>query len=90
MEVKIGIRELRAQLSRYLDQVKQGAVIVITKHGRPIARIVPEGPPHLIKLQELLAGGVLAWSGRPLRPASPVTLIHGRRTVAELLLEDRG
>ncbi|MFN3476951.1 MAG: type II toxin-antitoxin system Phd/YefM family antitoxin [Candidatus Methylomirabilales bacterium] len=90
MEVKIGIRELRAQLSRYLDQVKQGAVIVITEHGRPIARIVPEGQPHQIKMQELLAGGVLAWSGRPLRPAAPAALIHGRRTVADLLLEDRG
>ncbi len=37
METRIGIRELKAPLSRYLQQVKEGAVIGITEHGQPIA-----------------------------------------------------
>lgn len=90
METRIGIRELKAHLSRYLQQVKEGAVIVITEHGRPIARLVPQGDPHRLRIKELLAAGVLAWSGHPLRPAAPVARVQGQRTVAELLLEDRG
>ena len=37
----IGIRELRDALSRHLSDVRRGEEIVVTDHGRPIARIVP-------------------------------------------------
>jgi prevent-host-death family protein len=39
-----GIAELKAHLSRYLDQVKGGREIVITDRGRPVAKLVPLGP----------------------------------------------
>jgi prevent-host-death family protein len=32
----------KAHLSRLLDDVERGETIVITRHGRPIARIIPE------------------------------------------------
>jgi prevent-host-death family protein len=34
--------EAKARLSELLDEVEQGETIVITRHGRPVARIVPE------------------------------------------------
>jgi prevent-host-death family protein len=34
--------EAKTHLSRLLDDVERGETIVITRHGRPIARIVPE------------------------------------------------
>jgi prevent-host-death family protein len=34
--------EAKARLSELLDEVEQGETIVITRHGRPIARLVPE------------------------------------------------
>ena len=34
--------EAKARLSSLLDEVERGQTIVITRHGRPIARIVPE------------------------------------------------
>jgi prevent-host-death family protein len=32
----------KAHLAELLDQVERGETIVITRHGRPIARLVPE------------------------------------------------
>mgnify|MGYP000049957234 CR=1 FL=1 len=38
---KVGVRELRLHLSRYLKGVKQGRQLLITERGKVIARIVP-------------------------------------------------
>jgi prevent-host-death family protein len=45
MAVSVGVRELRQNLSRYLDQVKQGESFVVTERGREVARLTPSGPP---------------------------------------------
>lgn len=37
----VGVRELRQYLSRYLDRVKAGESLVVTEHGREVARLVP-------------------------------------------------
>jgi prevent-host-death family protein len=37
--VTVGVRELKNQLSSYLDRVKAGEEITVTEHGRPIARL---------------------------------------------------
>jgi prevent-host-death family protein len=34
--------EAKARFSDLLDQVEKGETIVITRHGKPIARIVPD------------------------------------------------
>ncbi|MGH8906238.1 MAG: type II toxin-antitoxin system Phd/YefM family antitoxin [Egibacteraceae bacterium] len=39
--MEVGIRELRDHLSRYLDRVRDGDELVVTDHGRAIARVVP-------------------------------------------------
>ena len=44
MAEKVGIRELRQNLSRYLDRVKAGEPFVVTERGRVVARLVPSGP----------------------------------------------
>jgi prevent-host-death family protein len=45
MAAPVGVRELRQNLSRYLDQVKQGESFVVTERGREVARLTPSGPP---------------------------------------------
>lgn len=39
---KAGVREARQNLSVLLEEVKKGRQIVITEHGRAVARLVPE------------------------------------------------
>ncbi len=48
----VGIRELRAHLSRYVGDVGRGRSIVVTDRGLPVARLVgvDEVPPGLERL----------------------------------------
>ena len=45
---EVGIPQLRDQLSRYLNQVRGGAEVTVTDHGRAVARIVPFDQPRLL------------------------------------------
>jgi len=41
---RVGVRELRQNLSRYLVQVKEGESFAVTERGREVARLSPSGP----------------------------------------------
>jgi prevent-host-death family protein len=41
MPESVGVRELRQNLSKYLDRVKDGEVLVVTERGREVAQLVP-------------------------------------------------
>ena len=41
----IGAYEAKTHLPRLLDEVERGRTVVITRHGRPVARLVPVGLP---------------------------------------------
>jgi prevent-host-death family protein len=43
MQERVGVRELRQNLSRYLERVKAGEALVVTERGRVVARLVPAG-----------------------------------------------
>lgn len=43
MSDRVGVRQLRQNLSRYLDEVKSGSTLVVTERGREVARLVPSG-----------------------------------------------
>ena len=39
--VEVGVFEAKTHLTRLLDQVQRGETITITRHGRPVARLIP-------------------------------------------------
>jgi len=41
--MSVGAYDAKSRLSELLDRVERGAQIIITRHGKPIARLVPEG-----------------------------------------------
>ena len=88
-QITVGIRELKAQLSYYVQQVKAGTTLIITERGKPVGQIVPIKPSVEAQLQELVTTGLVAWSGRKLAPLTPPAQVQGSQTVAELLLDDR-
>ena len=88
-QTTVGIRELKARLSVYMQQVKAGATVVITERGKPIARIVPLSPSVETRVQELVQARLMAWSGRKLTPLAPLARTRGTQAVADLLIEDR-
>lgn len=86
---RIGIRELKSTLSACVREVRAGSTIVVTDHGEPVARIIPEALSLRERVDALRKGGAIAWSGRRLRPAKPAGKVRGTRTVADLVVENR-
>ncbi|MFZ0216219.1 MAG: type II toxin-antitoxin system Phd/YefM family antitoxin [Candidatus Dormiibacterota bacterium] len=41
MPVQVNVYEAKSQLSRLLDQAVAGDEVIIARHGRPVARLVP-------------------------------------------------
>ena len=88
-EKRIGIRDLKATLSQCVREVRSGRTIVVTDHGRSVARIIPEAVSLRERVEVLRKAGAIAWSGRRLRQAKPVGKVRGRKTVADLVVEHR-
>lgn len=88
-ERRIGIRELKSTLSECVREVKSGRTIVVTEHGQPVARIIPEALSLHERVEALRKAGTIAWSGRRLRPAKPAGRGRPGRTVADLIVENR-
>ena len=89
-ERRIGIRELKSKLSECVREVRSGATIVVTEHGRPVARMIPDASSLDERLEVLANAGRILWSGRRLKPATPVVRVRGsRKTVADLISENR-
>jgi prevent-host-death family protein len=88
-EQTVGVRELKARLSEYLRRVKQGHTLVITEHGKPVGRLIPQGQSLDERLEELQRAGLIRWSGKKLSPMRPIAKLRGKKTIAEIIIEDR-
>jgi prevent-host-death family protein len=80
------VRELKNNLSRYLDRVQLGEEIIVTEHGRPVARLSSLDHPS-DRLAELVASGAV----RPPRSERrrPVRRIKTKGPVSDLVAEQR-
>jgi prevent-host-death family protein len=56
--MQINIYAAKTQLSRLVDQVNAGEEVVITRHGRPVARLVPAGEQNPTRKLGTLKGKV--------------------------------
>jgi len=83
------VRELKSRLSHYLRLTKAGASVVITERGTAIGRIVPVGKGLEERMAVMLEAGQVQWSGHKLAVMQPLARVRGKRTVAELLVDDR-
>ena len=88
-QLTVGIRDLKAQLSEYLRQVKAGETVIITEHGRPIGRIVPEPESLEEHIQRLMDSGELLWSGEHLPPFEPVGKNTGDILISDIVADLR-
>ena len=82
----VGVRELKAHLSAWLERAAAGELIRVTDRGRPVALLGPM--PNTERLENGIREG---W----IRPASgdapaAVRRVRSRRSVAAVLVEDRG
>jgi antitoxin (DNA-binding transcriptional repressor) of toxin-antitoxin stability system len=98
METKVGIRELKNQLSRYVRQAERGDVILVTDRGHVVAELWPPGhgerrtdiPPGLLEMERK---GQIRLATRPNDPSLYRRMPHvdlGARTIEDLMDEIRG
>lgn len=101
---RVGVRELRQNLSVYLDRVKAGETLEVTEHGHAVALLTPLPRVATSTFDRLVAEGrvvpgtgeLMAYlrTSRPIaappRPAQPVP--EREPTMAEVLqrMQDEG
>ncbi len=85
--MEVGIRELRADLSRWIRRVEDGEVVTVTDRGRPVATITPTNGKRS-RLDALIAAGLVLPATRPwVGPLPP--LLEGAGPLSDYVLEDR-
>ena len=84
---RVGIRELKAKLSHYLDRAEAGETIVVTDRGRAKVEI------RMLSVEERIQQGIDEGWIRPGRPGGlskrPRRRFKGKMTIAEAMAEDR-
>ena len=80
------VRELRDNLSRYLDVVRGGQAVTVTDHGKAVARIVPLDRPRT--LERLIGEGLVTPGDAAKRPRAGRG-IAAKGNVSYLVAEQR-
>ena len=89
-ERRVGLRELKSKLSECVREVRSGGTIVVTEHGRPVARMIGEASSLDERLEVLASTGRILWSGQRLQTTTPVARVRGsRKTLSDLISENR-
>lgn len=87
----VGARELKNRLGRYLRQVRDGATILVTERGRPVAELRPLPPAARdldARLHELAAEGLIRLPTR--RRSSRIDRVElPGPPLSETVIEDR-
>jgi prevent-host-death family protein len=86
---RVGVRELRQNLSVYLDRVKAGETLEVTEHGRPVARLTPNPPMKLSILDQMIADGRVTPATFDHRRIPPAPRIPGGKPLSQIILEMR-
>jgi prevent-host-death family protein len=87
---RVGVRELRQNLSVYLRRIRAGEELVVTERGVPVGKLVPLEPAKS-ELQRMIDAGIVklppkdAWKDwKPPLPAA-----EGERSLSDILQEMR-
>jgi len=73
-KTSIGAYEAKTHLSDLLDRVEQGEELVITRRGRPVARLIPAAPGHDVAKAQAAMRGLMEVRDQILARSGPVTL----------------
>jgi prevent-host-death family protein len=84
--VSVGIKELKAKLSSYIDISARGEQIIITEHGKEVAIIIPISNER--RAMRLLAdSGKCHWNGG--KPAGLKGFQIKGKPLSDTILEER-
>jgi prevent-host-death family protein len=90
---KVGSREFKNRLGRYLSAVRKGQSLLITDRGQPVAKVSPpdreERHEESVedRLRELEAQGLIRLAKRPMRSFKAVA--SRGKPASQMIIEDR-
>jgi prevent-host-death family protein len=91
--IEVGVREFKAHLSTYLHRVSTGVALIITSHGKQIARVEPPmdvpDPKDALAMLEELPWLRIGKGGKPQGAREPITLRADTSSLAQTISELR-
>ena len=95
-ERQVSLQELESKLDSYIDDVENGATLVVSRDGRQVARIIPETARIVPetgsaerKRAALRASGTIDWSGRRLKSRRPSVRLRDGGSVSDIIISER-
>ncbi len=86
----VGVRELKARLSRHLQRVKAGHTVTITDRGRAVARLQAVATAADTGwILEMVAEGKASWKGGKPKGAFRPVKLKGNTLASAYVIEDR-
>jgi len=86
---RVGVRELRQNLSVYLRRVKAGETLEVTEHGHPVGRLTPIQLEPMSLIDRLIAEGRITPAKGSLKDLPPPVKLPPGRPLSEILKEMR-
>ncbi len=84
--ISVGVKELKAKLSSYIAQAREGEEIVITDHGKEVAMMIPLSRERQA-VRFLMDEGRAKWSGG--KPKGVAGIRIEGKSLSETVLEER-
>jgi prevent-host-death family protein len=81
---RVGVRELRQNLSVYLRRVQAGETLEVTEHGHSVARLEPLAEGRLSPIQQMILDGRARPATTDILDLEPLDLGPGR-SLSEIL-----
>ena len=85
----VSVRELRQNLSKYLERVESGESLSVTRRGEPVAVLAPLPGRGSVLDRMIAEGRVTPAKGDLSDLPPPIKLPPGSRTATEILEEQR-
>lgn len=84
--LSVGIKELKAKLSSYVNKVQKGEEVMVTDHGKEVAMFIPVSKErHAVR--SLMNSGKAKWSGG--KPAGLAGIHVKGEPVSKTVLDER-
>ena len=87
--ITVGISKLKDNFGKYILGLKSGETIIIIRHGRAIARLIPIVDSIDSKLQSAVDAGLAGRNGGKVNPVTPAVVNRSNTQISDLVFGDR-
>jgi prevent-host-death family protein len=85
----VGLRELKARLSHYVQRARLGQRVLVTDRGEPVAELIALSPQRK-QLLELARAGKFEWNGDPPQLPPRRGFVLRGEPLSKTILDGRG